>query len=109
MIFFLQAQVALRLADKGIKVDNLILIGSPISDQSPLYKEITDNPKIGKVIRNDIAGDKLSNPKTEGRYIEGGVQNSSDKGPHFDLARPGAEADKKIETLADKLKTSGIK
>lgn len=105
----LQAHVALRLAEKGVKVDNVVLIGSPVSDKSDLYKELTTNKNIGNVIRHDIPGDKLSNPKTEGDFIEGGKQNSSDDGPHFDLARPGAEANKKINELGDKLKTEGVK
>ncbi|GAB4262492.1 MAG: hypothetical protein Kow0079_18390 [Vicingaceae bacterium] len=104
----LQANVALRLADKGVKVDNLVLIGSPISDKSELYNALTTNENIGKVIRYDIEGDKLSNPQSEGEYIEGGIQNLSDDGPHFDLARPGAAADKKIGEVADKLKKEGV-
>ena len=109
----LQANVALRLADMGIKVDNLILIGSPISDKSELYMALTNNENIKKVIRHDIKGDLLSNPKTETDFIKGGIQNKDSKGtgegPHYDYARPGAEADKKIGELADKLKTEGIK
>ncbi|MDP2176234.1 MAG: RHS repeat-associated core domain-containing protein [Bacteroidota bacterium] len=105
----LQAHVALRLADQGIKVNNLILVGSPISDKSELYKALTTNENICKVIRHDIKGDKLSNPQSEKEFIEGGKQNSTDTGPHFDLARPGAEADKKIGELGDKLKTEGVK
>lgn len=109
----LQANVALRLADMGIKVDNLILIGSPISDKSELYNALTNNKNIGKVVRQDIKGDLLSNPKSESDFIKGGKQNSDPKnigeGPHYDYARPGAATDKKIGELADKLKTEGIK
>jgi len=105
----LQANVALRLADKGIKVDNLVLIGSPISDKSELYNALTTNKNIGKVIREDIKGDKLSNPQSESEFFEGGKQNSTDAGPHFYLARPGAAADKKIGELGDKLKKEGVK
>ena len=109
----LQANVALRLADMGIKVDNLILIGSPISDKSELYNALTNNKNIGKVVRQDIKGDLLSNPKSESDFIKGGKQNSDPKntgeGPHYDNARPGAATDKKIGELADKLKTEGIK
>ncbi len=104
----LQAHVALRLADQGIKVDNLVLIGSPISSGSELFNALSNNKNIGKVIREDIAGDKLSNPKSDKQFIEGGIQNSKDSGPHFDLARPGKEADKKIGDVADKLKKQGV-
>ena len=41
----LQAQVALKLADKGYKINNLILVGSPISTDSELYKELTNNKR----------------------------------------------------------------
>ena len=109
----LQANVALRLADKGIKVDNLVLIGSPISDKSELYNALTTNKNIGKVIREDIKGDLLSNPKSEGDFIKGGIQNSDPDnkgvGPHFDYARPGTATDKKIGELGDKLKKDGVK
>jgi RHS repeat-associated protein len=109
----LQANVALRLADKGIKVDNLVLIGSPISDKSELYNALTTNKNIGKVIREDIKGDLLSNPQSESDFIKGGIQNSDPDnkgvGPHFDYARPGAATDKKIGELGDKLKKEGVK
>jgi RHS repeat-associated protein len=111
----LQAQVALRLADKGIKVDNLILVGSPISDQSELYKSLTSNPNIKNVIRQDIPNDEFSNPKSSLNML-GGAQQASpkflggqgDDAPHFDLARPGAEADKKIDESAKELKSKGV-
>lgn len=112
----LQTNVALRLADKGIKVDNLILIGSPISDKSELYNALKTNENIGKVIRHDIAGDYLSNPQSESEFGKGieqsapkSVGGEGDDAPHFDLARPGAEADKKIGELGDKLKSEGVK
>ncbi|MFZ7154347.1 MAG: alpha/beta hydrolase [Bacteroidota bacterium] len=112
----LQAHVALRLADKGIKVDNLVLIGSPISDKSELYNALITNKNIGKVIREDIQGDKLSNPQTS-QDFKNGIEQSAptmvggmgDAAPHFDLARPGAAADKKIGELGDKLKKEGVK
>ncbi len=104
----LQAHIALSLADKGIKVDNVVLIGSPISDKSDIYKELTTHNNIANVIREDIPSDKLSNPQTEGDYMEGGEQNSSDEGYHFDLARPGEEADRK-NNLAGRLKKKVVK
>ena len=108
----LQANVALQLADKGVKVDNLILIGSPISDKSELFKALNSNKNIGKVIRKDIPGDKLSNPQSNWDFFEGGKQNldPNDKGvgPHFDYARPGTETDRKIGQLGDELKKNGV-
>ncbi|XLS30004.1 RHS repeat-associated core domain-containing protein [Flavobacteriaceae bacterium M23B6Z8] len=104
----LQAQVALRLANDGQYIDNLILIGSPISDKSKLFKQLEDNENIGNVIRVDIEGDLLSNPQDVWEFIKGGKQNSSDDGPHFDLARPGEEANSLIQTVIQWLQQQGV-
>ena len=104
-----QAQAALKLANDGTFVDNLILIGSPISSDSDLYKQISENKNIGNIIRFDIPGDKLSNPKDILDFINGGLQNSSDNGPHFNLARPGADVDKSIKAVTDWLSSQGVK
>jgi RHS repeat-associated protein len=112
----LQAHVAIELADRGIKVDNLSLIGSPISDESSLMETLNQykaDGKIGGIQRVDIEGDNLSNPSSEFEYYEGGYDSSpagqGDDAPHFDLARPGPAADKKIGEAADKLKKEGVK
>jgi RHS repeat-associated protein len=104
-----QAQAALKLANEGTFVDNLILIGSPISSDSDLYKQLSGNKNIGNIIRYDISGDKLSNPKDILDFINGAYQNKSDSGPHFDLARPGSDADKAIKVVTDWLKSQGVK
>ena len=111
----LQEHLAIGLADKGIKVDNLILVGSPTSDGSDLMNKLNEYKeagKIGNIIREDIKGDHLSNPKNDLEFIQGGIQNSplgdGNDGAHFDLARPGAEANKKIEQLGKKLKANGV-
>ncbi len=112
----LQEHLAIGLADKGYKIDNLILVGSPTSDGSDLMnklQEYQEAGKIGKIIREDIEGDLLSNPKSDGEFIRGGIQNSplgdGNDGAHFDLARPGKAADKKIERLGRKLQQNGVK
>jgi pimeloyl-ACP methyl ester carboxylesterase len=112
----LQEHLAIGLADKGYKIDNLILIGSPTSDGSDLMtklQEYQEAGKIGNIIRHDIEGDLLSNPKSEGQFIRGGIQNSflgdGDNGAHFDLARPGKAADKRIEQVGRKLQENGVK
>jgi len=88
-----QAHAALRLANSGQKIDNLILVGSPISEKSALYKQLQKNKNIGNILRIDIEKDKLSNPQDILDFIQGGVQNrdpnNTGEGPHFDLARPG--------------------
>jgi RHS repeat-associated protein len=55
------AQSALRMANSGKKLDNLILIGSPISSSSSLYKALINNKNIGNVHRIDIKNDPISN------------------------------------------------
>jgi len=101
-----QAQAALKLANEGTFVDNLILVGSNISDKSDLYKQLLNNENIGQVIRFDIEGDMLSNPQSMMDFIRGGLQNSGDDGPHFNLARPGT--DKAIQAVTDWLKQQGV-
>ena len=105
----LQAQVALKLADSGTKVDNLILIGCPISTDSELYKQLSENKNIGNIIRFDIPNDKLSNPSSILEYMEGAIQNIGDDGPHFSLARPGADVNKAIKAVTDWIKTQDVK
>jgi RHS repeat-associated protein len=115
----LQSYVAIALAEKGYKVDNLILVGSPTSENSDLMKKLTElkeSGKIGSIKLEKIPGDKLSNPQNDSEYEEGlkdsapkSVFGQGDDAAHFDLARPGEKADKKIIGLALKLKKEGIK
>ena len=104
----LQAQAALKLAN-DTHVDNVILIGSPISTDSELYKQLLDNKNIGNIIRFDIPGDKLSNPKDIIEYIQGAIQNRNSNGPHFSLARPGANVDKAIKAVTNWINSQGVK
>lgn len=96
----------------------IYLIGSPISDNSSLMETLNQykkDGKIGEIQRVDIEGDKLSNPSNELEYYQGGIESlpsplgKGDAAPHFDLARPGAAADKKIGEAAEKLKSEGVK
>jgi RHS repeat-associated protein len=105
----MQAQVALQLANEGNVIDNLILIGSPISDKSDLWKDLKSNKNIKNVIRYDIKDDLLSNPQDIWDFMKGAKQNSDDSGPHFNAARPGGEADKLIQTITTWLKQQGVK
>lgn len=111
----LQAQVALRLANDGQYIDNLILIGSPIADDSDLMAQLQGNENIGNVLRVDIEGDLLSNPSDILEFIQGGIQNGpesaggeGDNGPHFDLARPGNQANQLIQTVIQWLREQGV-
>ncbi|TWI95983.1 RHS repeat-associated protein [Mucilaginibacter frigoritolerans] len=109
----LQAQAAIKLANSGQVIDNLVLIGSPISDKSDLYNDLTSNKNIKNVIRYDIKGDAISNPQgvydflIKGGLIQGGGQG--DKAHHFDAARPGAQANQLMDTIVKWLQQQGVK
>ncbi len=113
-----QAHVALALADMFITINHLILIGSPVSKNSNLYKELTNHEYIKNVIREDIEDDLLSDPNSIIDVIFGGFNSFNEAGKHFDLARPdnlqtkeneAKEVDKRIEILAQKLIKLGVK
>ncbi len=110
----LQAQAALKLANGGQVIDNLVLIGSPISDKSDLMKQLKSNSNIKNVIRYDISGDKLSNPNDILQYLQG-IQQSApvigkgDNAHHFDAARPGNAANQLIQTIITWLQKEGVK
>jgi pimeloyl-ACP methyl ester carboxylesterase len=118
----LLAHTAIKLAKNGQKIDNLFLIGSPISDKSDFFiqlKKYESDGKIGKILRFDIDGDFLSNPQNVFDYLYGFYQNSNtETGPHFNLARPdnpktdkneGADTKKFIHTLLEFLRSQGVK
>jgi RHS repeat-associated protein len=110
----LQAHLALKLSKSGYKVDNLILVGSPISDSSELFKTLSSDKNIGKVLRIDIKNDKLSNPKDILTYLSGGYQNkdsnNTGEGPHFDFARPDNSTYERIKSVVvEWLKQQGVK
>lgn len=102
------SHTALKIAE-NTKIDNLILIATPTSLDSELMNELQNNENIGNVIIMDIEGDLLSTPESGIEYFLGGIQNLLDSGPHFDLARPGQEADSKIRDTAKELKKEGVK
>ena len=110
----LQAHATVELIKKGYKVDNLILIASPTSDNSDLMKTLQQykkDGKLGNIIRKDIEGDDLSNPDGLRQYLNGIKQGAveGDDAHHFDMARPGEEADKKIEQTGKELQQNGVK
>lgn len=107
----LQAQVALKLANSGQVIDNLILIGSPIGDNSDLYKELSGNKNIKNILRYDLKGDALSNPQDVYDFLNGARQGivEGNDAHHFDAARPGAAANKLIDTIVQWLKDKGVK
>lgn len=107
----LQAQAALKLANSGQVIDNLVLIGSPISDKSELWQSLTSNKNIKNVLRYDLKGDALSNPQDVYDYIIGAGQGllQRDNAHHFDAARPARDADLLINVIVQWLKQQGVK
>lgn len=69
------AQAALRMANSGTQIDNLVLIGSPISSSSELYKSLLGNSNIGNVSRIDIPNDPFSNGININSLFDGGLFN----------------------------------
>ena len=116
------SQAAIQICDEGFVIDNLVLIGSPVSINSELFQQLlkykADN-KICQIIRNDIKDDLFSNPKDIFEFKDGIPQNSDSSGPHFDLARPDDPstpnideskiADDKIRELGQILISKGVK
>ncbi|MXV18004.1 alpha/beta hydrolase [Hufsiella ginkgonis] len=109
----LQAQAALKLAKSGQVIDNLVLIGSPISTDSDLYKQLSENGNIKSILRYDLPGDALSNSDGIMDILKGAWQSSplgsGDNAHHFDAARPGKDADKTIDAIVKWLKENGVK
>ena len=104
--------VALSLVSEGFIIDNLVLIGSPISDNSLLakmLKTMLSERRIRNIIRKDISEDYLSNPDDYFEFIKGGFFSLTDDAPHFDLARPGKETDDRIKELGMKLRKNGLR
>jgi hypothetical protein len=82
------------------------------------YKQLSNTPNIKNIIRQDIPGDKLSNPNSVIDFVIGGTQAipvpvpwffKGDNAHHFDLARPGSQADKKIQDAVTNIKNNGVK
>jgi hypothetical protein len=63
------ANAALEMANKGIYVDNVALVGSPVSSDSTLYNDLKTNNNIGNVIRVDILKDPFSNGIDLGYFV----------------------------------------
>ena len=112
-----QAHVALLLMDRGVQIDYLILIGTPIPPLSRLYQYLNKHEAIKKLIRYDISDDLLSSPSIRSQMMLGAIQNLFNRGHHFDVVksnstsdnfRPGI-ADKHINKLADHLFSLGVR
>ena len=104
------AQAALQLANGGQMIDNLVLIGSPILNDSELYKELSGNKNIKNIIRIDIEGDDVSgvNEGLVNRIVTlYNTLTKRDNHPHFKYAF-GSDAEKNQKELAEDLKKKGV-
>ena len=101
----IMAQAALMLANEGHTIDNLVLIGSPITKGSKLYEELQGNENIKNIIRVDIDDDDVQTitPLTLGRFLLMG-----DDHPHFKYAFHENAAQYILE-LAQYLSENGVK
>ncbi len=108
----ISAQLAVKYAKKGSRVDNLVLIGSPISEQ--FLKMLRNMKTIKKVIVINL--DEHGDPIFAGMGVfdlmtatpKIGNQMFESTG-HFYYAEKGKEGDKRRKELADKLYTLGLR
>ena len=100
----IMAQAALMLANGGTSIDNLILIGTSIKEDSDLYKELKNNPNIKNIIRIDIDGDNVQ----EGLGALPSFLIEGDEHPHFKFAF-GEDAKNNTEELTNDLIDKGVK
>jgi RHS repeat-associated protein len=100
------AHTALELAQRGVTIDNVVLIGSTISTDSELYKALTASDKIKRVIRVDIPNDGFSNARDIGGAIIEALAKGNDIN-HFLYARP--ENDSQRQELAKDLHNQGVR
>ncbi|MGE4170810.1 MAG: RHS repeat-associated core domain-containing protein [Candidatus Margulisiibacteriota bacterium] len=78
------AYAAIQLAKEGKTVDNLVLIGSPISNDGKLMQQLMDQPNILNITRYDIKGDFLA-PAIDWSNGTSYLSNGGklDNSPHF--------------------------
>jgi Thioesterase domain len=111
----LAAQQAVATADKGEKVDNLILIGAPINQS--LVDQIASKPNIKNVIYVNLTehGDAIYPGMTDLEIVWDGLGLAWDMyahGPgtgHFYYSSDDAEGARRRDDLAAKLKGQGLK
>ena len=99
------AQTALYLAnEKGIKIHNLILLGSTIDPNSELGLALQNNPNIGSVTWLTIPGDNVN----DGITSLPSLITMGDNHPHFMFALWKDAHEKRME-LFRIMKLGGIK
>ena len=105
------AKAALSLANEGKTVDNLVLIGTPLADDSKLFKSILENPNIKNVTRYTIEGDFIANDKGNfdlkefSSYVKSGGSSYEDL-PHFYFT---TNKEGQQDWLVNSLKEDGLK
>jgi RHS repeat-associated protein len=110
------AQAALQLANEGKVIDNLVLIGTSISEDSQLWKDLQNNANIKNIIRKDIEGDDMGNINDGNNLnlwgiIKAGFNfgiKSDEEHPHFNYAF-GEDAEGNSQELGKELINEGVK
>ena len=109
------AQTATYYAGKGVYIDNLVLVGSPISNK--FLMELKENPNIGKVVIKylDFNGDPIYAGMTTGELMQAMPTLSTqfinvDKGEgHFYYNPNSEEGRKRCLQLAEDLFEEGLR
>lgn len=114
-----QAAIMLLANNDVEKIDNLVLIGSPISTDSELYQKLQGyeaEGKIGKIHYEYTEGDKVvglaSKSGSEKKKIWNETRNdamSEKKGKHIEFASDSEKGKKERNRIATKIKKNGVK
>ncbi|HTU65579.1 MAG TPA: RHS repeat-associated core domain-containing protein [Steroidobacteraceae bacterium] len=106
----LAAQQALSESDKGVQVDNLVLIGPPINQD--LMDAVMSSPNIANVIVQNIAGDPVHAGMTDGQLAAASptlaYQMIMGTG-HFTYAGADAGAAQRRRELVSELVKKGVR
>jgi RHS repeat-associated protein len=110
----MSAQAALSVAASGQRVDNVVLIGAPITQD--LLDALRTSPNIGAVhtINLQAQGDPIragmSNPELLSSLPRLGIQYySGEASGHFYYAGEGSTGDQRRQDLANGIRASGLK
>jgi hypothetical protein len=106
------ASQAYAIAENGGRVDNLVLVGSPINRD--LYEAVKSHPNIKNVIEVDLAGqgDPIRPGMTDGQMMQAVPRLASQwrgNTGHFYYSGEGGEADRRRDELARGLFMRGVR
>ena len=114
-----QSAIMLLANNNVEKIDNLVLIGSPISQNSEMYKKLQEyesSGKIGKIHYEYTEGDKVvglaSKSGEEKKKVWNETRNDAmgeKKGKHIEFADRGEKGKNERNGIAAKIKNNGVK